>query len=46
MAAGKELKARSLNELSNIKMAKDETIDGFINRAEALKNQCMQLGRR
>ena len=44
-AETEELKARSLNELSNIKMAKDETVDDFINRAEALKNQCMQLGR-
>ena len=44
-AETEELKARSLNEHSNIKMAKDETVNDFINRAEALKNRCMQLGR-
>ncbi|XP_043527950.1 uncharacterized protein LOC122538172 isoform X2 [Frieseomelitta varia] len=42
----RRIETRSLYELSsNIKMAKDETIDAFINKAEALKNQCMQLGR-
>ena len=44
-AETEELKARSLNKLSNIMMAKDETVDGFINRVKALKNQCMQLRR-
>ncbi|XP_076621596.1 uncharacterized protein LOC143342001 [Colletes latitarsis] len=44
-AETEEIKARSLNDLSNIKMARDETVDAFINRAEGLKNQCIQLGR-
>lgn len=48
MATGtEELKARILNELTNLKMARNETIDAFMNRAEALKNQCFekQLGK-
>jgi len=26
-------------------MKKDESVDTYVNRAEALKNQCVQLGR-
>lgn len=41
-----QLKARSLSELSTIRMKADESVDVFLNRAEALRNQCVQLGRR
>ncbi|KOC61563.1 hypothetical protein WH47_05167 [Habropoda laboriosa] len=44
-AESEELKARSLNELTNLKMKKNETVDVFLNRAEALANQCIRLGR-
>lgn len=36
---------KRLSELSNLKMKRDETIDEYMNRAEALRNQCMQLER-
>ena len=42
---GEEQNTRSLNELMNLKMEKYETVDMFINRAEALANQCIQLGK-
>lgn len=42
-AETEQLKTRSLSELSNLKMKKDETINEYMNRAEALRNQCMQL---
>ncbi|XP_017762569.1 PREDICTED: uncharacterized protein LOC108552497 [Eufriesea mexicana] len=42
----KGLKARSLNELSIIKVLKEETVETFLNRTEALKNQCIQLGKK
>lgn len=46
MAAGTEqLKSRSLSELTNLRMKKGENVDDYINRAEALRNQCVQLGR-
>lgn len=41
-----QLRARSLSELSTIRMKADESVDAFLNRAEALRNQCVQLGRR
>ena len=44
-AESKEQKTRSLNELTNLKMEKNETVNMFINRAEALANQCIQLGK-
>jgi len=44
-AETKQLKARSLSELSNIRMKKDKNIDTYVNRAEALRNQCAQLGK-
>jgi len=44
-AETEQLKARSLCELSNLRMKKDESIDAYVNRAEALRNQCVQLGR-
>ncbi|OAD62641.1 Copia protein [Eufriesea mexicana] len=40
-----ELKMRSRNELSNIKMFKEWTVETFLNRAEVLKDQCILLGR-
>ncbi|XP_076660881.1 uncharacterized protein LOC143364367 isoform X2 [Halictus rubicundus] len=46
MAAGtEELKAKMLNEMTNLKMNREEDIDTYINRAEALRNQCLQLGK-
>lgn len=46
MAAETEkLKASVLNELIDLKMGRHETVDAFINRAEALRNQCKQLGK-
>lgn len=46
MAAGTEqLKSRSLSELTNLRMQKHESVDDYINRAEALRNQCVQLGK-
>lgn len=45
-AETEQLKARSLSELSNLKMNKDESVDcAYVNRAEALRNQCGQLGK-
>lgn len=44
-AETEQLKARSLYKLSNLRMKRDENIDAYVNRAEALRNQCMQLGR-
>lgn len=44
-AETEQLKARSLCELSNLRMKKEESIDAYVNRAEALRNQCVQLGR-
>lgn len=41
-----QLRARSLSELSTIRMKADESVDAFLNRAKALRNQCVQLGRR
>lgn len=41
-----QLRARSLSELSTIQIKSDESVDAFLNRAEALRNQCVQLGRR
>jgi len=40
-----QLKTRSLSELTNLRMKKDESVDTYVNRAKALKNQCVQLGR-
>jgi len=40
-AETEQLKARSLSELSNLWMKKDESIDAYMNRAEALRNQCV-----
>ncbi|XP_078051960.1 uncharacterized protein LOC144478112, partial [Augochlora pura] len=46
MAAGTEqLKTKFLSDLSNLRMNKDESVDAYINRAEALRNQCIQLGK-
>lgn len=44
-AESEQTKARSLSELTSLKMKRDENVDGFINRAEALRNQCTQLGK-
>lgn len=44
-AETEQLKTKSLSELSNLKMKKDETIDEYMNGAKALRNQCMQLRR-
>lgn len=44
-AETEQLKARSLCELSNFRMKRDENIDAYVNRAKALRNKCMQLGR-
>lgn len=44
-AETEQLKARSLSELSNLRMNREESIDAYVNRAEALRNQCVQLGR-
>ncbi|CAK9809372.1 Retrovirus-related Pol polyprotein from transposon TNT 1-94 [Anthophora plagiata] len=44
-AETEQLKARALNELSNLHMKQEESVDEFINRAEALMNQCTQLGK-
>ncbi|CAK9796271.1 Copia protein [Anthophora plagiata] len=44
-AQTEQLKVRSLREITNLKMKKDESIDEYLNRAEALKNQCIQLGK-
>ncbi|XP_017760138.1 PREDICTED: uncharacterized protein LOC108550788 [Eufriesea mexicana] len=44
-AETEELKARTLNELTYLKMKRDENVDSYINRAEALKNQSQQLGK-
>ncbi|KMQ85551.1 rna-dependent dna polymerase [Lasius niger] len=44
-AETEQLKARSLSELSNLRMKKEENIDAYVNRAEALRNQCVQLGK-
>ena len=44
-AETEQLKARSLSELTNLKMNKDESVDAYVNRAEALRNQCGQLGK-
>lgn len=43
-AETEQQKARSLSELTNLRMNR-ESVDAFINRAEALRNQCVQLGR-
>lgn len=40
-AETEQLKSRSLSELSNLRMSKDESIDAYMNRAEALRNQCV-----
>lgn len=40
-----QLKASSLSELSTLRMKTSESVDAFLNRAEALRNQCVQLGR-
>lgn len=44
-AETEQFKARSLSELSNLKMNKGESVDAYINKAEALRNQCGQLGK-
>jgi len=44
-AETEQLKARSLSKLTNLQMKKDESVDTYVNRADALKNQCVQLGR-
>lgn len=44
-AETEQLKSRSLSELSNLRMSKDESIDAYMNRAETLRNQCVQLGK-
>lgn len=44
-AETEQLKAKSLSELSNLLMKKEENIDAYVNRAEALRNQCVQLGK-
>lgn len=44
-AETEQQKARSLSELTNLRMNRDESVDAFINRAEVLRNQCVQLGR-
>lgn len=38
-----QLRARSLSELSNLRMKKEAIVDTYINRAKDLKNQCVQL---
>lgn len=40
-ADSKVLKA--FNELTNLKIKKNETVNMFVNRAEALANHCIQL---
>lgn len=42
-AESEQIKARALNDLTNLRMNKNESVDNYINRAEALKNQCVQL---
>lgn len=44
-AETEQLKTRSLSDLTNLKMKKDETVDEYINRAEGMKNKCRQLGK-
>lgn len=44
-AETEQLKARSLSELSNLRMNKGKNINTYVNRAEALRNQCVQLGK-
>lgn len=44
-AETEQLKTRSLSELTNLKMKKDENVDDYVNRAEGLKNKCQQLGK-
>lgn len=44
-AETEQLKAKSLSELSNLRMNKDESVDAYVNRAEALRNQCVLLGK-
>lgn len=44
-AETEQLRSRSLSELSNLRMNRDESVDTFVNRAEALRNQCVQLGK-
>lgn len=38
-AETEQLKSRSLSELSNLRMSKDESIDAYMNRAETLRHQ-------
>jgi len=44
-AESEEMKIKSLSEMTNLKMNKEESVDEYMNRAEALKNQCEQLGK-
>jgi len=44
-AESEQIRARALNDLTNLRMNKGESVDNYINRAEALKNQCVQLGK-
>ena len=44
-AETEQLKAKSFSELSNLRMKREENVDVFMNRAEALRNQCVQLGK-
>lgn len=37
-AETEELEARVLNELTNLKMGRYETLDAFMNRVETLRN--------
>jgi len=44
-AESEEMKIKSLSEMTNLKMNKGESVDEYMNRAEALKNQCEQFGK-
>ncbi|XP_076301279.1 uncharacterized protein LOC143219195 [Lasioglossum baleicum] len=39
------IKVKALSELTNLKMTREENVDTYINRAEALTNKCAQLGK-